>query len=245
MRLKSVVKYNISETKNSILIFYGIMAALLIVFSVISTTVTSGGYSNNSGGEVASAIFLFVVGLNSFKQNFLFLSTNGVTRKTCFYGFVISSLIIATGMAVIDTTYGTILGLSPNYSSLFTQLYNEWAAEASKPLSILISFVWNAVLYLFTMCLGYFITTLYYRMSKGLKITVSVGIPVFFTIVLPIIDSEVTNGRITKWIGTLFVYLMGVKGENLPLIGVLSLIIAVALLLAWAFMLVRRAPVKE
>lgn len=246
MRLKSVVKYNISETKNSILVFYGIMVAVIVLLGISFVSLDSNGTASFVGGaEMASAIFLFVVGLNSFKQNYLFLSTNGITRKTQFCGFLISALPIASVMAAIDTIYGNILAQFINYNSMFYQMYKGWVIGTSKPIIILTGFVWSAALYLFALTLGYFITTLFYRMSRLLKIIVSIGVPTLFLTVLPGIDSVVTNGKIYGWFGGLFLSLGGLKNGSNPFIAVISLLVEMAILAGLAYLLVRRAPIKE
>jgi len=247
MRLKSVVKYNISGMKYSILIFYGIIVAVM-VFLVVSMgviMVKSNSVNFVGGAEMASAIFLFVAGLNCFKQNYLFLSTNGITRKAQFYGFIFSSLPIVAVMGAIDTAYGNILSEFINYNSMFSQIYRGFALETSRLLIILTGFVWSVALYLFAMLLGYFITTLYYRMSKMLKIIVSVGVPVLFIYVLPAIDAVANNGKIYGWIGKLFLSLGGLRNGYNPLIGIISLLIGSAILAGLAFLLVRKAPVKQ
>lgn len=247
MRLKSVVKYNISETKYSILIFYGIIAAIFVLLAVSVVSISGTNNENNfiGGAEMSSAIFLFVVGLNSFKNNYLFLSTNGITRKAQFYGFLISSLLFVAVMGAIDTAYGNIINQFVNYRPMFSQIYGDWIAEVLRPLGVIISFLWSSVLYLFALVLGYFITTLYYRMSKMLKIIVSVGVPVLFTMILPAIDAAFTNGKIYGWIGDLFLLLGGFKNGVNPLIGIISLVVGIALLSGLAYLLVRKAPVKE
>ncbi len=246
MRLKSVVKYNISEMKYSILIFYGIMAALFIILGVSIVSISSNGNVVDFGGggaEIASAIFLFVCGLNSFKQNYLFLLTNGITRKGQFYGFLVSSLLIASIMGAIDTAYGNILRVIMDYETIFRLIYSGFASDTSTPLVLLMGFVWSAALNLFAMVLGYFITTLYYRMSKMLKIIVSVGFVALILNILPAIDQMFNDGKIIRWIGRLFFTLAGVNHN--PFIAEISLVVGIALLSGLAYFLVRRAPVKE
>lgn len=241
MRLKSVVKYNLSEMKNSILIFYGIIAAI-IVLSCFLTTVMSVNVSGG-GMELASAIFLFVCGLNSFKQNYLFLSTNGITRKTQFYGFFISSSTVAVLMGAIDTIYANTLYELMDNNTLFNILFEGFVKEASRPLTIIMGFVCNVVLYLSVMTLGYFITTLYYRMSKALKIIVSVGVPAWFLIILPLLIES--SSKMSKWIDEITNSLKFLYNGNNPAIGALFLLALTAILGGLSFLLVRRAPVKQ
>jgi hypothetical protein len=245
MRLKSVVKYSISEMKRSIIIFYGIMALILATLYFLKTIMHNNNVSSAGATELASSIFLFVLGLNSFKQNYLFLSANSMTRKAQFSGFLISSIIVVIIMAAIDTAYGNIVSQFVNCSPMLEWAYKGFVVDTPKPLIFLIGFVLNAALYLSMMVLGYFFTTLYYRMSKPLKVTVSVGIPVLLTMVLPAIDSTITNGKISDFIGDTIVLLAGLRNGSNPFALIVSLLIGSVILSVLAFLLVRKAPVKE
>lgn len=246
MRLKAVVKYNLSELKNGILIFYCIIAVIIAFFGVSFISVSKNNVHSSMGGvDVATAIFLFVVGLSSFKQNFLLLSAYGVTRKVQFYGFLISSLIVSAFMSAVDTAYGNILTGFINYNPVFHQIYQEWVSAVPKAMVILTGFMWSTVLYFFELLLGYTITSLYYRMTRILKIVVSISVPVLLFTVFPGLDSILTNGKIYGWIGGLFLAMGGLKDGVNPFIAVLSLLVESIILAVLAFLLMRKAAVKE
>lgn len=246
MRLKSVVKYNISEMKNSILIFYTVILMIFILFTIsVSGMSERNSHSSLSGIEIASAIFLFVVGISFFKQNFLFLSTNGVTRKIQFKGFIISSLIISLIMAAIDTVYGNAIPEFENYKPLFRQVYSGFVKTESKLAAIFIGFVCTATLYLLMTVFGYFIRTLYYRMSRTLKIVVSVGVPALYSVILPVLDFKLTRGKISMSIMQFFCTVSGLNGQSNPYVTILFDIACTVILLCLAYLLVRRAPLKE
>ena len=57
---------------------------------------------NSSGIEFSSMIFLFVLGLNSFKENFYFTQANNIPRVDYFKSLAITILPIALGMSIID-----------------------------------------------------------------------------------------------------------------------------------------------
>ena len=58
--------------------------------------------STMSGMELSTVIFIFVCGLNSFKSNFYFAKSNGISRKTFIKGLLISIIPIALVMSIID-----------------------------------------------------------------------------------------------------------------------------------------------
>lgn len=246
MRLKAVVKYNLSDLKNSILIFYFIVAAVLALLSISYTNMVSHNINGSVGGvEMASVIFLFIIGLNSFKPNYYFLSAHGITRKGQFCGFLLSMIPVAGIMAIIDTAISNILAKFINYNSMFFQIYGQLEAGANSISSILVTIIWSMALYLFAVILGYFITTLYYRMTSLLKVIVSIGVPAIFIIIIPTVDTQLNNGKFLRWTGETIALLGGVKNSGRPMIAVISLIVEAVVLAALAYLLVRKAPVKE
>ncbi len=246
MRIKSVIKYNLSEMKTSIMVFYVVIAAVmaLIGFSFI---MMSGNNTNvNSGGtEAATVIFIFVVGLNSFKNNYLFLSTNGISRKTQFMGFVSSAFIICVILSVIDGIYSNILPQFINYESMFYQLYYTWADVLPKIQGIMTGFIWSISLYFLAVASGYFITILYYRMNKILKIAVSITVPSVMFVVLPIVDGNYAEGKISNFLWNAMRTLGGFTVEMNPFTGVLSMTAGAVIILGLAYLLVRKAGVKD
>ncbi len=247
MRIKSVTKYYFSDLKKSILVFYLILIAITIVMgSMLAVVISSSDNAsvNISGGETATMFFLFIVGLNSFKQSFLFLSANGITRKTQFLGFLAAAFTACIIMAFVDTAYSNILPEFFTYRSAFRELYEAWADNASSPALILTNFLWIITLYLFSIIFGYLVTSLYYRMNKATKIAVSVGVPVLFTTVFPIIDSMLTNGAIFRWLGNMFSLLMGFGNGANPLIAAASFVGFAIIMGGVSYMLGRRAIVK-
>ncbi len=245
MRLKSVVKYYFSDIKNSVVIFYLIIAAIAILISGSITFAAGNVKGTSGGGEMATVIFIFIVGLNSFKQNFLFLSVNNIPRKRQFQGFVLTALAVSGIMAAVDTTYASILSEFVNYSSAFMQIYGNWITQTAKPVIIVTSFIWSTALYTAAIIGGYLITCLYYRMIKLLKIIVSIGVPVLLFMVLPAVDATLLNGRISKWLNEVLLVLGGFSNGINPYIAVLSLSVGAAVAAGLSFLLVRKAVVRE
>lgn len=246
MRLKSVIKYNLSEIKASIVVFYGVMLAVIALLGVSFIEMSNNNTNGNMGGaEVATVIFIFVVGLNSFKNNYLFLSTNGISRKTQFKGFASSAFIICILLAAIDNIYLNILPLFMDYGSLFSQIYTPWAEEMSKVQVILTGFVWSIAVYFMAIAAGYFITVLYYRMNKLLKTVVSIAVPALLCVVLPVIDVNYAGGKISGFVSGVFKKLAGFNGGIYPMIGVLSMAAGAIIFLGLAYLLVRRARIKD
>lgn len=238
MKLKKVSKYMLSEMKNSILIFYLVILFITIFFSVSA----SDGNTSFNGMEMASSIFLFVLGLNSFKTNYLFLLSNGIPRRTQFRGFFLAAISVAAGIAVINRIFEALFTRVINYNNMFDMIYKQ---VTQSPVNSTISILWSITVSMFAITLGYFITLAYYRMAKTLKIIISIGVPAFFFVILPYFafkwSSIETINRVESTIRTLF----GVNGEYRPMNAVVTFLVLTVVLSALSYLLIRKAPVKE
>lgn len=89
------------------------------------------------------------------------------------------------------------------------------------------------------MMLGYLITTMYYRMSKSLKLIVSIGVPGFLFMLLPIIDFNLFKGAIYSG----FKQVLTVSFGNFLMMVSCIVLYAVSTALSW--LLVKKAIVKD
>ena len=107
-----IAKMNINDMVKPIIIFYLIIIAV-VTFTTIQniTNFNDNFHIVNSGLELATVIFLFVCGLNSFKENFYFAQSNNISRKSFIIGVIESIFPIAVVMAVIDVMINRITSL--------------------------------------------------------------------------------------------------------------------------------------
>lgn len=244
--MKSAMIYQISEMKKPLLIYYAIIFFLLLA-SFLTTEVflhISANGTTINGIEISSMIFIFVCGLNSFKEPFRMFLQNGLSRKTLFLSYICSLLPVSGVMAIIDTSIGAIGRSLGSYQSAFHEFYRQYF-PAVGPGQVFVGFALSLLLYTTSALTGYFITSLYYRMSKGLKLLVSIGVPVLLIIVLPIVDMGYANGAISRGLGEIFLLASGVKAGYNPLYPLGSCIILSSVLAGLTYLLQRRAVIKE
>lgn len=244
--MKSAMIYQISEMKKPLLIYYAIIFFLLLA-SFLTTEVflhISANGTTINGIEISSMIFIFVCGLNSFKEPFRMFLQNGLSRKTLFLSYLCSLLPVSGVMAIIDTSIGAIGRSLGSYQSAFHEFYRQYF-PAVGPGQVFVGFALSLLLYTTSALTGYFITSLYYRMSKGLKLLVSIGVPVLLIIVLPIVDMGYANGVISRGLGEIFLLASGVKAGYNPLYPLGSCIILSSVLAGLTYLLQRRAVIKE
>lgn len=105
MKRKAAVRYLLHSYRNPLLIFYGIILLVsLLVCTLMEVQVAGEGKVSSVNG--ASVIFLFVCGLNAFKEDFCFFLQNGVSRKTQFSATCIAFLPVALLMRSNCTSAG-------------------------------------------------------------------------------------------------------------------------------------------
>ena len=223
-KLLKVYRYQLNESLSSVAIFY---LALLVVAVFLS--MWDGGSS--SGFEFASALFIFVLGLNLFKSSFRFLQFLGVTRKIFFVGSLLVLFTVAAGMTVIDTVLGRLFAQLQPYTTLFAQSYEQG--------SLLSQLIWEFALLTMFAFIGFFITILYYRCNKILKIVISLS-PVYVSLIM---SAMPPSWVISMWgvIG----FLSGLRPEVGVWDNVLGMLVTVLAASGLCFLLIRRAPVKQ
>lgn len=250
MKFKAAFKYQLSGMKKPLIIYYAIMYCIIIFMIVQRLTMKSADLNwSTSGLESATLIFLFITGLNSFKGTFHLFLANGVSRQTMFKSFVTSIFPIAAGMAVIDSLNALLMSAFINYRPLFYFMYqSRYGAAAGHGMTAgmyLDGFIWMLFFYAFVTMAGCLITTLYYRMNKPIKLLVSIGVPVFFFIILPYIDAFIFRGAISEATAYIFAKAGGFLDGNNSYIAVLSCAVSFALFGGLSFLAMRRATVKQ
>ncbi len=266
MKLKAAVRFYMKDFLKPAIIFYGVLLAIfilqLIIVSLLHVTEATGGMGP------AATIFLFVVGLNSFKTQFRLFLQNGLSRKTLYTGFVLGVIFLSAAMTVIDLAFGWFQGLFLRYESAYMDRFGSLYANGRSFAALADSLLWTFLSYLSAGMLGFFLTGLYYRMNKALKLAVSIGIPALAFIVIPLIDSLYTNGRITAFALNVIAFALGYGitvdasqglvaglfsqfselGNGIPLYpyrAILFSFICTVVTAAFSFLLIRRATVKE
>jgi hypothetical protein len=205
-----------------------------------------------AGNETAVYIFAFVLGIATFKEPFCLFIQNGVSRKSIFAGQLVTFIVSALIMAILSKALlllGWILELIEKryrFTGFFEQLYSARYAGNTNGMQVqLEGFLFNFCFFAAFAAAGYFIAALYYRMNKGLKIAVSVGVPVLFAVVLPIIDSLLVKPFIYDSIFGFISFALGFSNGANPYYAVVSSLLGIALLSGLSWLLMRRSVIKS
>ncbi len=247
MKSLKVAKINFENIMKSSIIYYCIFVCVIIFLISISTEGTT-----MSGLEISTVIFLFVCGLNSFKSNFYFAKSNGISRKTFIKGILISSIPIALVMSIMDIIINRISSIFIKNATFYDMTYWRYIGNAGEIYennwlqSNSISTIFNTILFQFSFCLlayvaGIVINMIYYRSNKYVKVLVSVTpvMLIIFNTTLPI-----RNPRLAMKLNEFLDYIFGFDPLNVFACITTFLVITV-ILSGIAFLLIRKAVIKE
>jgi hypothetical protein len=254
MKLNAIYKYQLVDHRNAVLIFCAVILAVMalvpmqITFS--SDILRTNQSSQIAGLDMAPAVFLFVCGLNAFKENFLFALQNGISRKSLFANRIYVAVTLAVAMALFSLlllALGKLIESPASgiaYSSLLSMIYQSTGTVPFSGLSeYLISFLFLTVLFIAAQTLGYFITVALYRMNKKQKISYIVGFYIVVFVLLPIIDMFI-SGQISTILLKFLDLSMGISAQN-PFIGMFSLTIFSIIATGLTWILIRKTGVKN
>jgi len=235
-RTFKIVKWQLSRSKKGLITFYLISVAMVIITILLQQNGIKKFLRVNgeaTGLGIASMIFLFISGLNYFKEEFKFLQANSINRSMQFKTTIITFLALSVFMALINMVSGAIVNNFIPYRSLFERVYND-----SNVFSVNI---WTSSLHFFAITLGWFITLLYYRASKTMRVLISVS-PAFLIAVFAMVEKN-AGVLIYEGLVKIFGRMMGIADGN-SYISVFSFLGLSVISLIFSYFLIRKAPLK-
>lgn len=250
MKSLKIAKMNIESIMKSAAIYYSIF--IVIIIGLYTINYINNINSTMSGLEFATIIFLFVCGLNSFKSNFYFAKSSGVSRKTFIKGLLISSVPVSLSMSIIDIIINRLNNIFVKNPTLYDMAYGNlidgmnsvyqgyWVQNNSFTTII------NTILFQFTFCLlayvaGIVINMVYYRSNSYIKVIVS-AIPIAFIIFSG--NFSIKNPGLTMKINKFFDYIFGFNPVNV-FACILTFLVITIILCGVSFLLIRKAVIKE
>lgn len=246
MKVLHAWRYQTREFLRSAGIFYLVMVLVSLVSLILTTLLTDGQSGGQTSVEGSSLVFVFVLGLNGFKNPFRLYVQNGISRVTHFIGFVLTSLGLVLCVVAVDSLFPLVFR-GAHYVSLYDMIYDFTGFLTGETAKLTVTgLLWNAGIHLALMCTGFFLTTLYYRMNKPMKLLVSIGVPGLLLVVLPLLETLIPSFHVMSSTMRFFGRALGISMTNpQPLRAVGSFGIWSAAMLGCSFLLMRRATLKE
>lgn len=241
MKIKQGMRYYLHEYRRSAIVYYIVVAALIVASFILTRVLFSHSRVSIGGMDMATMIFLFVVGLNSFKSEFSLFLQSGLSRRTTWASFLLAGLTLSVIMGIIDSLLPVLLRPVMQYGTLFSDMYGGGTGSIS-----LTGVVWMIVANFAAVTFGFFITTAYYRMNRPTKILVSVGVPTLLFVVLPLVEVFVPGMNFFTSLMRFYVWAMGLGfSATYPLHAIGSMAVFSVLMAGLSYLLVFRASLKE
>lgn len=257
MKAKASFLYQILDLRWAVLIYYFVIfcITLLANFSVITMTSSLSIAGERtiimSGITFSSCIFIFIVGLNSFTENFRFSLQNGVSRKTLFLTRIATAGATALFMGLLDQLFHSLINLVGELSSshflsisLFQQLYpTAWGNPVQ---GFFLSVVFGFCLLFLMANVGYAVVMLFYRVGKLGKVLVGAGVPALLIFGIPALkalDSMYFGERLRAFGNAVVKPVLDFAFNNVPNC-MISLLVLAALFALFDWLLLRRATIR-
>lgn len=248
MRSYKLAKYNVKSSLKPIMIYYSIIITITISIAIMSKS--SGGGIEAHGIEISSVIFLFVLGLNSFKENFYFAEANNISRVDYFKAIAKAIMPIGLAMSVMDVIINRVDNLFVVNTTLYDMSYNNifqgplntdgWVQSNSiQTLFGTVTFLF--AFYIAAFSIGLLITLIYYNCNKTMIILVSLSPIAVMAIYARLAFNDPMFGqKVAEFIDNI----LGISTKN-SYTAVLTFICLFLIAMGFVYLLVRKAVVKR
>lgn len=177
-KLKAVIQYECFTSFKYIWIFYAIQYAIVALISLI-IGICMGSFEEvgTNGLEINTLIYVGILGVLGFREDFKMLIQNGFTRKYIFVATFSMFCFMSGIMAFVDAVMGNLFHYINNgYFSVYGGLYGYG--------NLIMNWVWLFLLYI-VVCSLFFVIILWINLA-GKAISIYSGI-IFGGIILLII----------------------------------------------------------
>lgn len=237
-KLKSAVMYECSTKIKAIGLFYLIEYLIVALIFAIVAICTNGKDTGSNILEISTVIFVSVIGVLGYKEDFKALIQNGYTRKYIFTATVCMFIFMCASMALIDTVIGnTIHYFNNNYFTLYGILYGY-----DNPF---LNWLWLTVFYLSFCSLFYLAVLIINKVGKRVSLFISIvlgGVIVIIIALFRFVFSSETVHNIAEFSMKAMGFMTdGTKNVLFPVIS--FLIAGVALEIA-SYTIIRRTELK-
>lgn len=237
-----ICKYQLKTSIKPILIYYSILIGFLLLI-LIEKFKSQNSNIQSSGIEMSTAIFIFIMALNSFKSSFYFSQGNNISRNSFIIGTIKAGIIMAAVLSLIDVIINRIYNIfiicPTNFDMIYTKAIYDIDSGWEPILTHSISnsfgtYIWTFAVYIFLFMLGLLITITYFRLNKLGQIVLS-SFPVILIVVTSGFYSYIP---IEVW--TFIENAFGINTKN-PYIAILTFIILSILAITIQYLLIKKA----
>lgn len=239
-KLKSVIQYECMTSFKYIWLFYGIQYAVVALIT-LTIGISTGTFENigTDSLEINSLIYVGVLGVLGFKQDFKMLLQNGFTRKMIFNATVFMFCFISGTMAVIDTIVGNLIHhFNIDYSSLYSGIYGYG--------NIFMNWLCLFLLYVSICCLLYLAVLVINKVGKMISIYLGIGLGSCILFVIALFR-YVLSANVVKNIVDFFVKVLGFMADGTInyFFPTLTLLLIISILAVGAYTVIRHTELNS
>lgn len=246
MNIKPALKYKLKENLKGMGSFYIIIYLIMILSATMVIVKSDVEISNFNGMELSTWVFMFVIGLNSFKADFRLFLQNGISRKSLYVSSILSLGILSAIMVVIDFVNLMILKSisGVGHRNIYEILFNKslsWTSVADNMICLL----WNIVIIFTAAMAGFLITLVFYKMNKFAKTIVGFGVPILLFVGLPIVNVTFLNDALGKFIPKMIGFLLGGANNPAPYNMIVVSAVICIVLAGISYLIARKATIRQ
>lgn len=238
-KLKSVIQYECSTSLRYVWIFYAIQY-MIVAFITLTIGLVLGSFEDvgTNGLEINTLVYVGIIGILGFHDDFKMLIQNGFSRRYIFIATVSMFCFISAIMAFIDTAVGHLIHMfNPNYSSVYGAIYGYD--------HILMNWVWLFLLYSTVCCLFFCIILTLNKLGRLLSIYLGIIIGGLVLLIIALFRYVLTGEMITEVIQFLM-KTMGFMNDGTinHILPGFTFLILVALLASGCYLIIHRTELK-
>ncbi|MDO4276993.1 MAG: hypothetical protein Q4D16_25310 [Eubacteriales bacterium] len=240
-KLRTVIQYECSTSFKYIWLFYSIVFAVVLITAVITCIGTgSTDKSGINGLEFNSVIYVGILGVMGFKEDFKMLIQNGFTRKYIFLSTFSLFVFVSGIMALVDTVVGKVLHLIyDSYDSIFGGLYGYGH-------SVFLNWFWLFLVYMLVCCSLYLAILVINRMAKTTMIYTGVILGLTIILVIPALVRFVLPKEFTDKVIEVLMKSMGFMTDGTInfIYPILLLVVIAGIMSICSYYVIRRTELK-
>lgn len=238
-KLKSIIQYECSTSLRYVWIFYAIQY-MIVAFISLTVGLVMGSFEDVGTNclEINTLIYVGVLGILGFHDDFKMLIQNGFSRRYIFIGTVSMFCFISAVMAFIDTAVGNLIHMfNQNYSSVYGAIYGYD--------HIIMNWLWLFLLYSTVCCLFFCIILTLNKLGRILSVYLAIIIGGLILLIIALFRYVLTSQMITKIIQFLM-KTMGFmsNGTINHILPGFTFLILVTLLSSGCYLIIRRTELK-
>ncbi len=205
-KLKAAVLYECSTKIKAMCIFYAIQYIIVaLIFGMIALFVGGENVGSNVL-EVSTVVFVSVMGVLGYKEDFKALIQNGYTRKYIFLSTIFMFVFITGVMALIDTVIGNVIHhFRDSYFTLYGGLYGYGNFFAN--------WLFLMALYLMFCSLFYLAVLIINKVGKMTALFIGVALGGILLLIIALFRF-VLSGEVVRNVVEFFMKAMGFMGDG-------------------------------